>query len=122
MVAAVVDGMCQLNLMLVIKHSHGMQLKRNKYPTIFKIVLDILAIPASAVPPEEAFSSARRTTTWERNWLSPDLIRSLQLFKHNNRNFGRLEKRSLWAYTEEDMNAISAGMGENGVDEYLDDE
>jgi len=71
----------------------------------------------------EAFISARRTTTWERNWLSPDLIRSLQLLKHKNHNLGRLEGRSLWAYiTEEDMSAISLSMGENGVDEYLDDE
>jgi len=70
----------------------------------------------------EAFISARRTTTWERNWLSPDLIRSLQLPKHKNHNLGRLEGRSLWAYTEEDMSAISLSMGENGVDEYLDDE
>ena len=98
-----------------------MQLKCTTYPTIFKIVLDIIAIPASAVPSEEAFSSARRTTTWERNRLSPDLIRSLQLLKHNNRNLGRLEECSLWAYTEEDMNAISAGTRENGPDEYLED-
>jgi len=70
----------------------------------------------------EAFISARRTTTWERNWLSPNLIRSLQLLKHKNHNLGRLEGRSLWVYTEEDMNAISVGMGENGADEYLDDE
>jgi len=69
----------------------------------------------------EAFISARRTTTWERNWLSPDLIRSLQLLKHKNHNLGRLEGRSLWAYTEEDMSAISLGMGENGADKYLDD-
>ena len=113
--------MCRLNPVSVIKYSHSMQLKRTKYPTIFKIVLDIIAIPASAVPSEEAFSSARRTTTWERNRLSTDLIRSLQLLKHNNRNLGRLEERSLWAYTEEDMNAISAGTGENGPDEYLED-
>ena len=64
----------------------------------------------------EAFISARRTTIWERIWLS------LQLLKHKNHNLGRLEGRSLWAYTEEDMSAISLSMGENGADEYLDDE
>ena len=70
----------------------------------------------------EAFISAQRTTTWEQDWLSPDLICSLQLLKHKNHNRGRLEERGLWAYTEEDMNAISVRMGENGADECLDDE
>ena len=96
-------------------------MKQHQYPTIFKIALDILPIPASAVPSEEAFSSARRTTTWEHDRLSPDLIRSFQLLKHHNRSLGRREDRSLWAYTEQDINAISA-CAEDVEDYYLNDE
>ena len=96
-------------------------MKQHQYPIIFKIALDILPISASAIPFEEAFSSARRTTTWERNRLSPDLIRSLQLLKHHSHSLGRLEDRSLWAYTGQDINAISA-RAEDGGDYHLNDE
>ena len=97
-------------------------MKQHQYPIIFKIALDILPIPASAVPSEEAFSSARWTTSWECNRLSPDLIRSLQLLKHHNRSLSQLEDRSLWAYTEQDINTISARAEEDDEDYYLNDE
>jgi hypothetical protein len=55
----------------------------------------------------------------EHNQLSPDLIRPLQLSKHQNLSLGRLV---LWAYIEHDINAISARAEEDGEEDYLNDE
>lgn len=84
-----------------------MQAKRHRYPTLFNIVLDILPIPASAVKSEEAFSQARRTTTWERSRLSPDTIKDLQLLKHFFQAIGQRESRNLWVYSEHIMDDIA---------------
>ena len=51
------------------------------YPTLYKIALDFLSIPATSCECERAFSGARRTVTFERNSLSGSTIEALQLQK-----------------------------------------
>jgi len=53
----------------------------HRYPTIFKLAMDILPIQGSAVPCERVFSSAKETMTARRNRILPELMESLQLLK-----------------------------------------
>ena len=48
--------------------------------------MDILPIPASAVPCERVFSSAKETTTARHGRISPQLMESLQMLKFSIRN------------------------------------
>lgn len=52
-----------------------------KYPTLYRIALDVLPAQASAVPCERAFSSSKETLTKRRNRLSPALVEALQHLK-----------------------------------------
>ena len=109
---------CAKQPRVLLSTTHDAHRRRStNTPSYSKSLLDILLIPASAVPSEEAFSSARQTTTWERNRLSPGLIRCLQILKHHNRSLGWSEDRSLWASTEPDINVISARAEEDGEDD-----
>ena len=54
---------------------------RETYPTLYKIALDFLSIPATSCECERAFSGGRRTVTFERNLLSGSTIEALQLQK-----------------------------------------
>jgi hypothetical protein len=56
-------------------------LHREDFPTIFAIAMDYLAIQASSVPCERAFSSSAETDTVRRNRLSPVLMEALQMLK-----------------------------------------
>jgi hypothetical protein len=62
------------------------QENRKEYPTIYKLVMDILPISASAVPCEWVFSSAKETTTARCSWMSPQLMEYLQMLKFSIRN------------------------------------
>ena len=55
---------------------------RNKYPTLFKMAVDFLAIPSTSCECERCFSTAGRTVTNDRNKLSPSTIEALQLQKN----------------------------------------
>lgn len=55
--------------------------KANKYPTLYRIAMDVLPAQASAVPCERAFSSSKETLTKRRNKLSPALVEALQHLK-----------------------------------------
>jgi hypothetical protein len=59
---------------------------RDDFPTIFAIALDHLAIQASSVPCERAFSSAAETNTVRRNKLGPVMMEALQMLKFGFRN------------------------------------
>jgi hypothetical protein len=47
--------------------------------------MDILPIPATAVPCERVFSSAKETMKQRRNRISPELMEALQLLKFSIR-------------------------------------
>jgi hypothetical protein len=49
----------------------------SKYPTISYIARDLLAVPASSVPSESAFSMARRTINDFRSSLTPETVEAL---------------------------------------------
>jgi hypothetical protein len=55
---------------------------RNRYPILFKMATDYLAIPCTSCDCERCFSSARRTITDDRNRLSGSTIEALRLQKN----------------------------------------
>ncbi|KAF5343710.1 hypothetical protein D9758_016511 [Tetrapyrgos nigripes] len=56
-----------------------------RFPTIFRLALDILPIQASSVPCERVFSSSSDTDTKKRNRISPELNEALQMLKYTLR-------------------------------------
>jgi hypothetical protein len=56
-------------------------MNRDRYPTIFKMAMDVLPIQGSAVPCERVFSSGKYTTTARRNRLGPTMMEALQMQK-----------------------------------------
>jgi hAT family C-terminal dimerisation region len=56
-----------------------------RYPTLFRLAMDILPIQGSSVPCERVFSSAKETMTDRRNKISPELMEALQLLKFSLR-------------------------------------
>ena len=56
-----------------------------RYPTLFRLAMDILPIQGSSVPCERVFSSAKETMTDRRNQISPELMEALQLLKFSLR-------------------------------------
>jgi hypothetical protein len=59
---------------------------KGDFPTLFTIAMDYLAIQASSVPCEHAFSSSAETNTVRRNKISPVLMEALQMLKFGFRN------------------------------------
>lgn len=62
-----------------------------RYPTIFKLALDILPIQGSAVPCERVFSSAKETMTDRRSRISKELMEALQMLKFSIRHGADLD-------------------------------
>jgi len=56
------------------------------------MAIDILSIPAMSAEPEQVFSGARRTISWERSQLSPENIEKTECLKHWE-NSGILEQK-----------------------------
>jgi hypothetical protein len=59
---------------------------KDDFLTLFAIAMDYLAIQASSVPCECAFSSSAETDTVHRNKISPVLMEALQMLKFGFRN------------------------------------
>lgn len=59
---------------------------REDFPTLFAIAMDYLAIQASSVPCERAFSSSAETDTSRRNKINPILMEALQMLKFGFKN------------------------------------
>jgi hypothetical protein len=59
---------------------------KDKFPTLFRLAMDILPIQASSVPCERIFSSSKETTTARRNKLHPNLVEALQVLKFGRKN------------------------------------
>ena len=68
-----------------------LQTFQQKYPRIFNVAMDVLPIPASSVPCERVFSSAKRTTTPQRNRLTANLMEELQMLKFSAKQGHRLD-------------------------------
>jgi hypothetical protein len=63
------------------KFADTVQENQLRYPTIFAMAVDLLAIQGSAVPCERVFSSSAKTDTARRNNISPELMEALQMLK-----------------------------------------
>lgn len=57
------------------------QENRLRYPTIFMLAMDVLAIQGSAVPCERVFSSGKETMSACRSRIKYDLMEALQMLK-----------------------------------------
>ena len=66
-------------------HSHSsihVQDNAETYPTLARIALDVLAIPASCVPCERLFSAAKLIATDRRSSLGAERFEELQMMKY----------------------------------------
>lgn len=57
------------------------QSKQTRFPTLYRMAMDILPIQASAVPCERVFSSSKETMSGRRNRINPGLMEALQMLK-----------------------------------------
>jgi hAT family C-terminal dimerisation region len=80
------------------------------YPTLWKVARDILPVQASSVSCERIFSSAKLTTTVQRNQMSPKLVEMLQILKFGLKQ-DALTFTGDWVLTSEEIHA----------EEHLDD-
>jgi hypothetical protein len=48
--------------------------QQERYPSLSKMAMDVLSIPAMSADPERVFSGVRRTISWERMSLGADTI------------------------------------------------
>jgi len=55
--------------------------RRNTWPRLSQMAIDILSIPAMSDEPERVFSGARRTISWERTQMGPENIERTQCLK-----------------------------------------
>ncbi|KZV66295.1 hypothetical protein PENSPDRAFT_555723, partial [Peniophora sp. CONT] len=53
------------------------------WPLIYPLALDVMAVPASAVPCERVFSSSKETCAHRRNKMSTQLMERLQILKYS---------------------------------------
>jgi hypothetical protein len=60
--------------------------RRQRYPRLSHMAIDILSIPAMSDEPERVFSGARRTVSWERGQLSAETIEIIKCLKHWKRS------------------------------------
>ncbi len=67
--------------------------------------MTVLAVPATSVPSERVFSSSGRTSTSNRNRLSPLTMEMLQVVKFNHRH-GVLDFSSIFTDNLSDLEAI----------------
>jgi hypothetical protein len=56
--------------------------RRQRYPRLSYMAIDILSIPAISDEPERVFSGARRTISWERGQLAPETVEMTECLKH----------------------------------------
>ncbi|KAF5347876.1 hypothetical protein D9757_013414 [Collybiopsis confluens] len=61
-----------------------------RYPTIYKLAMDVLPIQGTSVPSERVFSSAGETNTKRRSRISPEMMQALQVLKFGIKSRGSL--------------------------------
>ena len=69
------------SIFLLLFFTHSFQENQYRYPTIFKLAMDVLAIQGSAVPCEHVFSSGKETMSARHSWITDDLMEALQMLK-----------------------------------------
>lgn len=55
---------------------------QKKWPHLSSLAIFVLSLPAMSAEPERVFSGARRTISWERSQLRPEIIETLECLKH----------------------------------------
>jgi hypothetical protein len=107
-------GSLVLNMYLSLIHSSP-QSKALTLPTWASLARDYLAIMATSVPSERAFSSAGITITKRRNRLKGDIVEALQVLKGAHREdlfpeypSATLEERLVKEGDAEDKEAVEA--------------
>jgi hAT family C-terminal dimerisation region len=60
--------------------------QRKRWPKLSLMAIDILSIPAMSDEPERVFSGARRTISWERASLTPEMAEKVECLKHWKRS------------------------------------
>jgi hAT family C-terminal dimerisation region len=56
--------------------------QQDKWSHLSSLAIFVLSLPAMSAEPERVFSGARRTISWERSQLRPDIIEILECLKH----------------------------------------
>lgn len=56
--------------------------QRTRWPDLSRFAIEVLSIPAMSDEPERIFSGARRTISWERASLKPDIVEATECSKH----------------------------------------
>jgi hypothetical protein len=101
-----------------------LEIRRNKYPVVFKIATNYLSIPATSCECERSFSTAKRTITSNRNSLSAATVEALQLQKNwlchgvVDREVLKLQQHILRWDSKQDSSNKSSNSGNNS---YLGD-
>ncbi len=67
--------------------------QRQCWPRLSQIPIDILSIPAVSDEPEQVFSRARRTVSWDRMRLGQEITEKVECSKSWMHNISQLE---LW--------------------------
>ena len=62
-----------------------------KWPHLSALAVFILSFPAMSAEPERVFSGCKRTISWDRSSLSPELIEILECLKHRLRTQEELD-------------------------------
>jgi hAT family C-terminal dimerisation region len=73
----------------------------NRYPPVYALAMDVLPIPASAVPCERVFSSAKETMKLRRNRISDHLMEALQILKFSIRKGTGINFTAGWKLEDE---------------------
>jgi hypothetical protein len=62
-----------------------LQENQGKWPTLFKLAMDLLAIQGTSVPCERVFSASKETARARRNRLGPRIMEALQVLKFHSK-------------------------------------
>ncbi len=73
---------CQLSTGVLALTWWCHDIRRQRYPRLSYMAIDILSIPAMSDEPERVFSGARRTISWERGQLNPETVEMTECLKH----------------------------------------
>ena len=79
------------SIFLLLFFAHSFQENQYRYPTIFKLAMDVLAIQGSAVPCEHVFSSGKETMSACRSQITNDLMEALQMLKFSLKHNCKLD-------------------------------
>ena len=76
--------------------------QQKRFPRLSLMAIDILSIPAMSDEPERVFSGARRTLSWQRSRMRPEIIEMCQCVKQ----WGRSD--SFFCENDDDLDQIGS--------------